>query len=191
MAAKTILLLSQKGGTGKTTLANIIAYSFDRTGVPYSFVSMDPQGDGQHKTHEVDDATIQIVDTAGYMREDIADMVKASDLVIVPSGATGLDVQPLMRIGEIVNKNLRSDAKLLYVINQVTRWSTSANFVAWFNERKNGYAVELPSSEYFRKAVSMDMSVMSCVPKGSNVAEAVMRFINTVRDLVGLEPEAR
>jgi hypothetical protein len=95
-----------------------------------------------------------------------------------------------MRIGEIVNKNLRSDAKLLYVINQVTRWSTSNSFVSWFNERKTGYAVVLPSSEYFRKAVSMDTSVMSCAPKGSNVAVATMRFINTVRDLVGLEPEA-
>lgn len=189
MSIKTILILAQKGGVGKTTLANELAYSFERTGTPYSFISLDPQGEGQHHTNEIDDAVIQIVDTAGVLQDDIADMVKSSDLVIVPSGATGLDVQPLMRVGEIVNENLKPGAKLLYVINQVTRWTTSSKFVEWFNERKNGFAVELPSSEYYRKAVSMDTSVMKCAPKGSNVAVATMRFINEVRGLIGLDLE--
>lgn len=33
----TVLVISQKGGVGKSTLANEIAFSLDRTQTPYSF----------------------------------------------------------------------------------------------------------------------------------------------------------
>lgn len=40
---KTILVCNQKGGVGKSLVADEIAFSFERSGIPVSFYDLDAQ----------------------------------------------------------------------------------------------------------------------------------------------------
>ena len=53
---KTILVCNQKGGVGKSLVADEIAFSFERSGIPVSFYDLDTQGGTLHETHEADGA---------------------------------------------------------------------------------------------------------------------------------------
>lgn len=47
---KTILVCNQKGGVGKSLVADEIAFSFERSGIPVSFYDLDAQGGTLHCT---------------------------------------------------------------------------------------------------------------------------------------------
>lgn len=70
---KTILVCNQKGGVGKSLVADEIAFSFERSGIPVSFYDLDAQGGTLHRTREADGAQVALVDTvreaAGFPRE--------------------------------------------------------------------------------------------------------------------------
>jgi len=53
---KTILVCNQKGGVGKSLVADEIAFSFERSGIPVSFYDLDAQGGTLHRTREADAA---------------------------------------------------------------------------------------------------------------------------------------
>lgn len=55
---KTILVCNQKGGVGKSLVADEIAFSFERSGIPVSFYDLDTQGGTLHETHEADAAQV-------------------------------------------------------------------------------------------------------------------------------------
>ena len=48
----TVLFLNQKGGVGKTTLADELAFALERRGMSVAFVSTDPQGGSVHEVCE-------------------------------------------------------------------------------------------------------------------------------------------
>ena len=57
---KTILVCNQKGGVGKSLVADEIAFSFERSGIPVSFYDLDAQGGTLHRTHEADGAQVAV-----------------------------------------------------------------------------------------------------------------------------------
>ena len=59
---KTILVCNQKGGVGKSLVADEIAFSFERSGIPVSFYDLDTQGGTLHETHEADAAGKSVVE---------------------------------------------------------------------------------------------------------------------------------
>ena len=73
----TILLLNQKGGVGKTTIADELAFAFERRGMTVAFVSTDPQGGNVHEVCDDPDyaesCDFQIVDTAGVLKNGMDD----------------------------------------------------------------------------------------------------------------------
>ena len=66
---KTILVCNQKSGVGKSLVADEIAFSFERSGIPVSFYDLDAQGGTLHQTNEVKDAEVAVVDTPGALQE--------------------------------------------------------------------------------------------------------------------------
>ena len=46
-----ILVCNQKGGVGKSLIADELAFSFERSGVPVSFIDLDAQGGTVHQNH--------------------------------------------------------------------------------------------------------------------------------------------
>ena len=186
---KTIVIIAQKGGVGKTTVFNEVAFSLERSGIPINTYDLDGQGGGAHGNSKTEGAEVTIVDTAGSLTDKIKSYIQASDLVIVPCCATGLDVKPLARIQDVVKQNLSDGAKVLFVVNRMNRWTTATEFIEWFNKRDFGYAVTLPESEQFRKAVSLHQSVIDVAPKASTAYQDTMKLVNTVRELIGIPKE--
>ena len=114
---QTISLLAQKGGSGKTTLAECLAVAAVRNGKPAAILDMDPQGTAKSwKQRRGDDdpavipvtmasltdeldrirkagAAYAFIDTPARLSDWAMEAAKVSDLVIVPSRATVKDLE--------------------------------------------------------------------------------------------------
>lgn len=113
---KTIAIIGQKGGTGKTTLAQILLVEFERNGFATAGIDLDPQsslcgwadlraGDtpaiipmqanrlpqtlAAAKENKV---KVAIIDTAGRAENTAMIAAKAADLVIMPVQPTSTDL---------------------------------------------------------------------------------------------------
>ena len=171
---KTILVCNQKGGVGKSLVADEIAFSFERSGIPVSFYDLDTQGGTLHETHEADGAQVAVVDTPGALQEGLADWLKEADVVVIPTRTTSRDIEPLMRMRKAVFKNGR--AKIVYVMNGWNRFKASRDFMEWFE----GLA--------FVQAGAAGKSVVEFDRRGK-AAKATLALVGTVREAAGFPKE--
>lgn len=124
---KTILVCNQKGGVGKSLVADEIAFSFERSGIPVSFYDLDAQGGTLHQTNEVKDAQVAVVDTPGALQEALADWLAEADVVVIPTRTTSRDIEPLIRMRKAVFKH--GKARIVYVMNGWNRFKASRDFM--------------------------------------------------------------
>ena len=115
---KTIVLVNQKGGVGKTTFADEIAWGLERRGREVGFINLDPQGGASHEQKTVEgEKAVTVVDTPGYLNDKLGGCVEGADIAIVPvePSQRGLramkrtiqlitGVNPELEIGLIVNR---------------------------------------------------------------------------------------
>lgn len=117
----TVLLLNQKGGVGKTTIADEIAFALERRGKTVAFVSTDPQGGSVHEVCADPDfaaeCDFQIVDTAGVLNDAMGDWCRAADMILVPMLPSTRDLEPTMRTIKIVSDS--GTSAVAYVIVNV------------------------------------------------------------------------
>lgn len=123
---KTIAIIGQKGGTGKSTIAQMLAVAFTEGGFLTLGVDLDPQTsfctwsdlreadepaviDTQHSrlAKTLDGAREQgvqvaIIDTAGRAEQAAMAAVKAADLVLIPVQPTGADLLTVEATKELV-----------------------------------------------------------------------------------------
>lgn len=185
---KTILVCNQKGGVGKSLVADEITFSFERSGIPVSFYDLDTQGGTLHKTHEADAAQVAVVDTPGALQEALSDWLKEADVVVILTRTTSRDIEPLMRMRKAVFKN--SHAKIVYVMNGWNRFKASPrHFRQWFEGLAGDQTVAtLPQSEAFVQAGAAGRSVVEFDRRGK-AAKATRVLEDTVREVAGFPKE--
>lgn len=187
---KKILICNQKGGVGKSMIADELAFSFERSNTPVAFLDLDNQGGTIHKTNQREDAEVAIIDTPGALQAQMAQWVIEADVIVIPTRTTSRDIEPLLRMNDIIRRN-SVDKPVIYILNGWNRWKASADFKQWFMSNKNfhGYVVEtLPQSEIFVQASAAGMSVCE-YSKNSNAAKAMMRIVNSIRKATGFHTE--
>lgn len=129
---KTVLVCNQKGGVGKTLIADELAFALERDGIPYNFIDLDDQGSAIHETKEDPDSKIQIVDTPGALQPEMLKWIDAADFIIVPTMLSFSDKKPLERMIKILEP-YKAKKPTLFVFNAWTRFNISKDFINWFN----------------------------------------------------------
>lgn len=186
---KNILICNQKGGVGKSLIADELAFSFERSGVPVNFFDLDGQGGVIHQTTQIEDAEISVIDTPGALQQELKDWIESADVIIIPTRGTSRDIEPLRRMQRVVQKVQDTGIPVLYVINGFNRFRASSDFLEWFRtsvQKKQIYT--LPQSEQFVQASAAGMSVVEYA-KRSNAARDTKVLCNAVRRLVGVKAE--
>ena len=184
---KAILFCSIKGGVGKTTCADEMAYSLERTGTPFEFIDLDSQQQTNHDGHADADAEVVIVDTPARMAGDTFEYIQNledDDVVVIVTRATPKDLDTLQSSLDAVRA--RTNAKVVFAINQLSRYTIGKQFTEWFkaNVGKKGFAL-IPTSDLLQQADALDQSVIEYAPK-SSVASGVHDMVKMVRRAAGL-----
>src|SRR5271156_6332950 len=133
---KTVAFLSQKGGTGKTTLAVHLAVAAERRDVPVAVLDLDPQasaadwkdsraGDSPSVTSiqssrlrkalevaESAGAALVLIDSAPHSADAAVAAPEAADLILIPCRAGILDVRAIATTARIV----KATAKPAFVV---------------------------------------------------------------------------
>lgn len=175
---KNVLIINQKGGVGKSTLADLLAWEFEKAEIPCSFYDLDGQGGVIHETDENPRAKVAVIDTPGALQKDMREWIKEASLIIVPTKATMMDLKPLQRMMEVVR-----DAKcpVIYVEMMWNRFTTAAGFEEWLKTETAGkhQIFRIPQSEQFAQAAAVGCSVIDYAPR-SSAAEAASAFVDYV-----------
>ncbi len=129
---KTILVMNQKGGVGKTLIANELAFALERDNIPFNFYDMDGQGSSLHKTAKMDGAEVQIVDTAGVLNVKMNEWIENADFIVIPTMMSYENMHPLERMIELCGK-FKATKPILYVFNRANRFSITRDFISWFD----------------------------------------------------------
>lgn len=184
---KTVLICNQKGGVGKSLVADELAFSLERAGVAVAFFDLDAQGGTLHKSTDRPDADVAVVDTPGALQPQLVDWLQAADVVVIPTRTTSRDIATLQRMQQAV-RQYATGKPVVYVLNGWNRWRASADFKAWFRSQADGQVVTLPQSEQFVQAGAAGLSVVEYAPR-SSAARATLELCDVVRQLVGIGKE--
>lgn len=135
----TIAIVGQKGGTGKTTVAENLAVAASKAGQVVAVIDLDPQttATNWHDRREAENPTVvscqvgrlrfvlaearsngvnlAILDTPGKNAEATIEAAKASDLVLIPIPPTINDVETLPAFSDLLK--VAGDKPALVVIN--------------------------------------------------------------------------
>lgn len=131
---KTILICNQKGGVGKTLIADELAFALERDQIPFSFFDLDEQGSAIHKTEDNPDAEVRVVDTPGSLQENIVKWIEEADFIIVPTMMSNRDTAPLERMIKIMEP-YEKQKPVLYVLNKWNRYNITKDFINWFQAK--------------------------------------------------------
>ena len=206
---RTIALIAQKGGTGKTTLALSLAVAAEHNGLSTLIVDLDPQATackwGDRRTAEtpaIVDAQasrlqqalskaeqagfeLAIVDTPARVEQAAAEAARVADLVIFPTKPSIYDLETLQTSLDLVHG--RSKRPPVVVVNAVPpqggRYEQAVEAI-----RKMGLAV-CPTSLGHRVAheyaALLGMSAAEYEPDGkaANEIEAVYQSIRRLVDV--------
>jgi chromosome partitioning protein len=125
---KTLAILSQKGGVGKTTLATCLAVAAEADGKTAAIFDLDPQATASFwldvreaetpavvsiqavrlaamlKAAEEAGTDLAIIDGAAVARDVAFEAAKAADFVLIPTKTAVFDTMSMMHTIEIVNQ---------------------------------------------------------------------------------------
>jgi chromosome partitioning protein len=185
MSMKTISVVCEKGGTGKSVLAFELYAAMTRQGYRTSLYSLDGQYEATMRTHKTEDAEVAIVDTPGVISDHLKEIIGNSDVLVVPVRPTPNDIEPFTRTIKIIRKN--TDAPVLIVVNGFNRFRMSASFLTWLEKKPWAeHVCIVPQSEAIVQAEGEQKSVCE-MPGRGNAALAIERMAGDAAKLADLK----
>lgn len=187
---KSILICNQKGGVGKTMISDEIAFALDRDGIPFNFYDLDEQGSAIHTTDTNPDAEISVIDTPGYLQDNLIEWIDKADFVIIPTLMSTRDIGPLERMIKIL-KPYMDKKPVLFIFNRWNRFNVSKDFISWFEaEYPNLRTFTICDSVIFNFAAAHGKSVCECKPE-SQAATQIDNLYNCIRYELNLKTGRR
>lgn len=183
---KTILMLNQKGGVGKTTIADELAFFYERMGYDVAYKDLDGQGGALHADTPVLAGDIAIVDTPGKLDQDSAKWIRAADVIVIPTIASQRDHIVLERMREIL-ENVR--VPIVYVLNRNNPHTLMGRSFEdfWKDKLRDGdELVKLPQAEDFSKANFAGVSVHAYNSSG-RASQSIDELGKLIADKIGID----
>lgn len=159
----TVLILNQKGGVGKTTIADELAFALERRGYRAVYVSTDPQGGAVHEQPEdfaqIEQSDFQIVDTAGVLSEGMGEWCLNADLVLIPLLPSTRDLEPTLRTFGIAGAS-GTKAPVRFIVNQYYPYEVMGQkLMAYMEESGLPVIAKIPRTVALARAAGEGMSV--------------------------------
>lgn len=159
----TILFLNQKGGVGKTTIADELAFALERRGRTVAFVSTDPQGGSVHEAclepERAEQCDFQVVDTAGVLKDGIREWCRDADLILIPMLPSTRDMEPTMRTYELARESGTQAGIFLLINNFYAFGSLDRELVAYLEEEGIPVLAKIPRAAALSRAAAAGKSV--------------------------------
>lgn len=192
--SSVITLLSEKGGVGKSFLAREIMASMERTGDDAELVNIDPQ---YAVAKSVGGHAVEVLDTPGHLGDQFDLIVAVSDVVVIPTRPTAANVEPLVRVTQLVRE--RSGADVAIVVNGWNRNVACGTWMKWFSgwAASEGISSDaifiIPQSEAVARAELTGTSVVDIARRGyaRGLAGLVGDVVDFARASLELAPDAR
>ncbi|MBX5130797.1 ParA family protein [Rhizobium lentis] len=200
--ATIIACLSQKGGVGKSTIARLLARTFASVGWSVKIcdfninqltstdwvavrllANIEPVIDAQPmnsvKKLKGEKHDLLVIDGAPDSQQSSLDAAQASDVVIIPTGATRDDLKPQVAFAqELANKGVPR-SKMLFVLNKTTESDLASREAAGFI-REQGFEVaetDITSKTGYQMAQN----------RGFSIAETLYPSLNDRADRLAAE----
>lgn len=212
---KTISVIGQKGGVGKTTLAISIACTGARHGLSALVVDLDPQAtaaswadrrqsdnpavipvppprlDAVLKAATSQSVDLAVIDSAPRVEHSAVAAAKAADLVVIPSRPAVYDLETVMTTVDLV-RAVHGDVPLLCVLNAVPprgpREQQARELLADIGVPVCEGSLGLRAAVDYAAAVGM--SAIEYEPAGKAAAESEAMY-SSISALVGLTDGVR
>ena len=156
----TILMLNQKGGVGKTTIADELSFALERRGKTVAFVTTDPQGGSVH----------EVCDDPDFAEECDFQVVDTANLILVPMLPSTRDMEPTLRTLDIVRES-GTGAKAYVIVNNFYAYGTlDRQLVEYLEGEGVPIIAKIPRAVALSRAAAAGVSVAEYDPKSHVVA---------------------
>lgn len=181
-----VLLLCQKGGVGKTTIADELTDALIRKGQSVCYISTDAQGGSVHESKVDPDATFHIVDTAGVLTDEYKEWCRSADLILIPMKPSPKDLEPTMRTYDVAISS-KTNARIGIIINEFNpREKLCKQLKEFLLEKNYPIFMEIPRSVLLSQASAQGISIAEhdksnpTVPIFNNLANVVISEYNQI-----------
>ena len=168
-----VIVVNQKGGVGKTTFADEIAWGLERRGVEVGFGNLDRQGGACHEVGMVEgEGAVNIIDTPGYLGDGVEEWAANADVAIVPVQPGTLGLKPMKRT--------------LRVIMQANPELSVGVIVNNFSDRRvidKQFLELLKAATAFAQGSALGRSVAEINPNGA-AAKAVEGIVDQLMEVI-------
>lgn len=186
-----ILVYNRKGGVGKTTVADELMFSLERSGIRAVYIDLDDQESSVHldQSEKADDADVVVIDTPGALSTDVKAWMESADVIVIPTNASGRDIPTMLAAMEAA-REYAPDSPRVLVVNRYNRYKAAAEFMKALNEvaDQGETIISLPQAETFQTAYLNEQSVLQTAPK-SRAAYCTLEAVNAIRKIAGLAPD--
>lgn len=206
---KTIALISQKGGGGKTTIAVHLATALQGLGHETLVIDLDPQASASEwkdarvaerpyvmavppsrllkalETARQGGATVAVLDTAPHSEGTALEAARASDLILVPCQPSIMDLRAMRKTADLLNY---LNKPTFAVLNEVSTQGSVADDAAKAITVQFGLAVapvRLGQRVAFNRCLLTGQTAQEVEPDGKAALEA-LALSEWVRRQVGL-----
>lgn len=182
--AKTILLVNQKGGVGKTTFADEIAWGLERRGHKVGFGNLDPQGGARHQENLLNDEdAVNVVDTPGFLSDKIADYARNADIAVIPVQPGTLGLKPMKRTLKLIteaNPNLNVG---IIVNNFAGNQTVDRQFLELLEADELPVLGSVPTAAAFKQGSALGRPVCE-IQKGGKAAVAIEGILDQIEEVL-------
>lgn len=182
--ATNILLVNQKGGVGKTTFADEIAWGLERRGHKVGFGNLDPQGGANHEKGLLDDEdAVNVIDTPGFLSDETAVYAKNADIAIIPVQPGTLGLKPMKRTIKVITEANPDLSFAIIVNNFAGNQTVDRQFLELLEADDLPVLGTVPTAAAFKQGAALGKPVYE-IAKNGKAAQAIENILNELEEVL-------